>query len=460
MPINFYIWSGAFAFIAVFGIGLFVLTRDPYKKTNRIFCAFTLAIAGWCVGSFLGNIIADPSLALWTMRINYLFGVWVPTLYVQFIYSLSEKGESARQRKQSFFIVCSAILSFLVFTPFFIPSLRQISGYSFLISRPGPVYYGFFIFFSLAMVEVIYQTFRALQSRSGLEFRQFKFVAAANVLAILAGFEYFLRVFGFFSRPPLDDYLLVAYALVLAYGVTRHRLFDVDALVRAFRKERLATLGLLASSINHEIKNPLFVIRGLLDGCMEKKSGLSSETEIMLKKVYSQVERISQVIARINRLAKDEAVKKKAFTECAVLADAFEAASEVVSLVKSGKEVRVICGLSKELPLLAISPGELEEVLINLLANAYDAITAAGEICIKAEQKQKKIAIEILDNGKGIAKDVKRQMFRPFFTTKGNGGVGLGLYLTKEIIERRGGRISIKPNVSSGTCFYIELPAI
>ncbi len=461
MPIELYIWSGAFAFVAVSGVGLFILSRDPEKPINRIFCLFALAVAGWSVGSFFANVIPDPTVALWTMRVNYFCGVWVPALYLKFIYALSAKDSPAKRTKSVIFFVCSVIFSILVFTPYFIPALKKMADYAFLMSQPGPAYYFFFGFFSLAMAEVIFQTISGLRQRVGLEFRQFKFVAAANVLAILAGFEYFMRVFGFFSSPPLDDYILVFYSIVLAYAVTRHRLFDVDTLVRAFRKERLATLGLLASSINHEIKNPLFVIRGLLDDCLENKTGevsIPAKTESALKKVYAQVDRISQVIARINRLAKDDEGKKRS-CEIASLEEALNAAWEVVSLVKNEKEIVLHREFSANLPGLRISPGEMEEVLINLFANAYDAIQSAGQVHVRAEEKKKSVQIEISDNGRGIDQSHMCQMFKPFFTTKKDKGVGLGLYLTKEIVERRGGRIRVKPAKPSGACFMIELPA-
>lgn len=463
MPISLYINSGALAFLALLIIGFFVLSRDPLKKTNRIFCLFSISIACWCVGSFLSNVRGEAAPALLTMRFSYLFGVWVPTLYVSFVYDLSGKRTLEQRRKKVFLKAISFVFSFLVFTPLFIPGLRQIPGYPFWISHAGPVYYAFFIFFSTAMAEVIYQIAVELKRRSGLEYKQFQWVAVANALAILAGFEYFLCVFGVLKRPPFDDYVLVAYAALLGYAVTRYRWLDLDALVRAFRKERLSTLGLLASSINHEIKNPIFVIRGLLDSLLEKETKQPLTTlqrEDILRRIYGQVDRISQVIARINRLALESDIKKGNAFEIASLDETLTAAMEVICLVKTGKNIHFSKNIPSQLPKIKIAEGELEEVIINLIANAYDAIPQTGEISIRAIHSKDNVIIEIEDNGIGLTSKLKKQLFRPFFTAHKEHGTGLGLYLCREIVERRGGRIYVKSNKDAGTCFQIEVAAV
>lgn len=310
---DLYVWSGVFSFVANAAIGFFILSRDPQEKKNRLFCLFSLSVAGWSVGSSLANIIPDKALALWVVRLNYFWGIWTPSLYVHFAHAFSHEDSSLKRRKRIFFYACSALLSPLVFTPFFIPSLRVIENTSFYISRPGPFYYVFFVFFSLAMSEVIFQIFMGLRTRVGLEFRQFKYLAVANFLAIAAGFEYFLRVFGILSRPPLDDYILILSVMILAYGVTRHRLFDVEALVKALRKERLATLGLLASSINHEIKNPIYIIKGLLENSLDEERATFNDPaaiKALLEKIYSQTNRIGDLITRINKLFREGEPKK------------------------------------------------------------------------------------------------------------------------------------------------------
>ena len=456
---DLFVWSGLFSLIANLGIGIFVYTRNPHERKNQLFCLFSFAVGGWSVGSFLVNIIPDKSQALWILRFNYFFGVWTPALYVHLIHSLGQSDTSVKKKKRNLFYLISILLSPIVFIPFFIPSLRIIRNTTFFITQPGPFYYIFFGYFSLAMFEVIFQIFQALKTKVGLEFRQFKFVFVANLLAVMAGFEYFLRVFGFFSRPPVDDYILILYVLVLAYGITRHRLFDVEALVRAFRKERLVTLGLLSSSINHEIKNPLFIIRGFLENCLEKgrPEAKDQETRELLEKIYKQVNRISDVIARFNQLVKTSDSEKLSGVERGSIEMGADHALEMLSLIKGVKEINISKQLDEHLPDVLMNQGELEEIFINLLVNASDAIPRNGWIKISATSSEPKVKIKIEDNGMGMSPLQLKRIFRPFYSTKGEKGVGLGLYITKQIVERRGGKISVRSKESKGTCFEIEL---
>ena len=455
---NLFVWSGLFSFIANFAIGIFVYTRDPEERKNQFFCLFSLGVGGWSVGSFLVNIIPDKSVALWILRFNYLFGVWTPALYVHLIHSLSQSDTPAKKNKRKLFYLNSILLSPVVFTHFFIPSLRIIENTTFYISRPGPLYYFFFAYFTLGMTEVIFQTFQALRNKVGLEFRQFKFVFIANCLAILAGFEYFLRVFGFFSSPPVDDYILILYVLVLAYGITRHRLFDVEALVKAFRKERLVTLGLLTSSINHEIKTPLFIIRGLLENCLERRRPETGnpETKELLEKIYKQANRITEVIARFNNLIKTVESTQFVSSEKGSLEASVDYALQMLSLIKGPKTVNISKQIDSSLPYVLMSQGELEEIFLNLITNAYEASRENGNILISATGFNSIVQVKIEDDGLGMSSQQLRRIFKPFYSTKGEKGTGLGLYITKQIIERRGGKISAKSKEGKGTCFNIE----
>lgn len=455
-----YVLSGLLSFIANVSIGLFVLSRNPQANKNIRFCLFSSAVACWSAGSFLVNIIPDPGTALAVLRGNYFFGVWTPALYVHFIDTFNRPGGKTRRNRVKFFYAGAFLFSFLVFTPFFIPSLRAVGSSSFWISRPGPFYYLFFIYFSAAMGEVILRVFDGLKTRSGLELRQYRFLAIANLLAVTAGFEYFLGVFGFFSRPPLDDYILIADVAILAYAVTRHRLFDVDALVKAFRKERLATLGLLASSIHHEIKNPLYMIKGLLENGLEKEALLRDPQQVrsLLEKAHMQAGRIFDLMNRYNRLFKDPAPANAEAVESAFVEPCLEYALQVMALIAQGKKLEILQAGVKDLPPVLIKPGELEEVLVNLLINACQALPENGRIEISAGQKGKNVRLVIRDNGPGIPSGQLKKIFTPFHSTKGGKGAGLGLYITKEILERRGGKISVKSKAGEGACFEIELP--
>jgi len=225
--------SGLISFVANISIGLFVYSRNPKNKTNVLFALFSLMVSGWSVGSFLENVISNREIALTVLRTNYLFGIWLPPVYIHFAYSLT--ASSVSKKKVLFAAYAfSAILSTLVYTPFFIEDIRllQKEPYGYFISQPGPAYYLFFLFFGVGVCEVLRTTFRGIKLSSGQKRLQFKYITAANAIAVAAGFEYFSRVFGLLKSPPMDDYILVLYTIFLAYAILKHQLLDIRVVIK------------------------------------------------------------------------------------------------------------------------------------------------------------------------------------------------------------------------------------
>lgn len=340
-----------------------------------------------------------------------------------------------------------------------IADLKPISAAGFLITKPGFAYYFFFGFFAIATSEVIFQIFRGIIGKVGLERRQFQYLAAANLLAIAAGFEYFFSVFGFFDRPPLDDYILVFYVVILAIGVTRHQIYDVEAIVKALRRERLATLGLLASSVNHEIRTPLFLIKGTLENVLrdDRPSDFDEKTKAVFEKIYRHANQMSDVIARFNHLAK-KMDSKKAEGGRASIEKVLENVLEMIWVVKGPKSIAIHKNFAAGLPDVLIHESELEEILLNLLTNAVQAIKHEGRIDMMAVKIGERIQLIIEDTGTGISEKQLHRIFEPFHTTKGQAGTGLGLYITKQILDRRGASISVKRKIPSGILFEIQFP--
>ena len=121
---NFYVSSGLYSFLMNLAIGLYVYSRNPRKQTNILFALFSLTVSGWSVGSFFVNVITNPNTALFVLRFNYLFGVWLPSLYLHFIYTLTENASKTSRIKLKLSYLVSFVLSFAVFTPSFIPQLK------------------------------------------------------------------------------------------------------------------------------------------------------------------------------------------------------------------------------------------------------------------------------------------------------------------------------------------------
>ena len=225
--------SGLISFFANLAIGVFVYARNPKNRVNRMFALFSVTISGWSVGSFLENVIPQRELALTVLRSNYLFAVWLPAIYLHFCYSFSTITPQ-KKKILGLAYLFSTLLSTVAYTPLLIKDLRvlQTQPYLYLISAPGPAYYIFSIFFCVSVSLVMQVFLREMRNSKGQRRVQFKYLTVANAIAIAAGLEYFSRVFGVFQSPPLDDYILVVYLFVLAFAIVKHKLMDINVVIR------------------------------------------------------------------------------------------------------------------------------------------------------------------------------------------------------------------------------------
>jgi two-component system NtrC family sensor kinase len=124
--------------------------------------------------------------------------------------------------------------------------------------------------------------------------------------------------------------------------------------------------------------------------------------------------------------------------------------------------IHVDLDLGDSLPIIESDRGQLQQIFLNLVNNAIDAIGKDGKVIIKTRQRdQSSLQIDVMDNGKGISQDIISHIFEPFFTTKDSGekkGTGLGLFITYGIIKKLGGHISVRSTVGVGTTFTVILP--
>ena len=144
------------------------------------------------------------------------------------------------------------------------------------------------------------------------------------------------------------------------------------------------------------------------------------------------------------------------------LNEAVKNALKLLGSQLSSHGVSLTTELSENLPLVAGTPRRLEEVVINLLVNAMQALDSKGspdkEIVCATRQQEDKVILETSDNASGIKEDVLEHLFEPFFTTKPRDGMGLGLSLVQSIVESYGGRVAAFNNLSGGATFRVELP--
>ncbi len=218
------------------------------------------------------------------------------------------------------------------------------------------------------------------------------------------------------------------------------------------RAEHLATLGEMAAGLAHEIRNPLAGIAGVIE-IIGRDLPASSPNREVLSEVQREVLHIKQILSDLLDYARPKPPKSQ-------LADLNLTAEHAVALARQqilSRPIQIELSRAADLPLTEHDPTLVQQVLLNLLLNAIQAIPGSGQIRVELAQRDQFVAISVTDTGRGIAPENLANIFRPFFTTKGQ-GTGLGLSLARRIVEDHGGRIEVSSQVGAGTRFTVWLP--
>jgi two-component system sensor kinase FixL len=223
---------------------------------------------------------------------------------------------------------------------------------------------------------------------------------------------------------------------------------------------RLATADEMASALAHEINQPLMAIATYARGCLRLLKHAAFELEIVregVEQIVIQAERAGDIIGRLRDFVRTgggrrEIVDVKALIEATV-------SLAKIEITQNAIDVRL--RLAANLPPVVVDRVQIEQVLINLLRNAIDALLSSGAsrrtIVITAEAAKAAVEITLCDSGPGIADEVRSRMFEPFVTTKPN-GMGLGLAISRSIVEAQGGHLRLVTTGEAGTGFTFDLP--
>jgi len=226
---------------------------------------------------------------------------------------------------------------------------------------------------------------------------------------------------------------------------------------QVLRKERLAEMGELASSVAHEIRNPLNTIGTItqqLGKDFEPKNN-QSEFKDLTKLVYKEVRRINDIIESFLKFSKPQPINPTVFYS----SELFNQISKQYSALLNEKKISLsINEIWQGNVMWDIT--QMTQVFINLFENAIDAIEKEGKIFIEVKEKSSsKLEIIFNDNGKGIAKEDKDKIFHLYFTTKRKGS-GIGLSIVQKIIAEHNGIISVDSEPNKGTSIIISIPKV
>jgi len=237
------------------------------------------------------------------------------------------------------------------------------------------------------------------------------------------------------------------------------------AQAEAARGEKLASVGLLASGIAHELNNPL---TGVLtfSHLLREKMADGSQDAADLDLVIRETKRCASIIRRLLDFARDKPPEKR-------FADLNQVIEDTARLVKRPANLRdidITLDLDRGLPQVWIDPDQIKQVVMNLLVNAQHAIDGEGGITVRTRRLPQPrklqpsaiagpvVELSVTDTGCGIPEKNFRRIFDPFFTTKIGVGTGLGLSVSHAIVEAHGGTIEVESEVGEGSTFRVYLP--
>jgi signal transduction histidine kinase len=227
--------------------------------------------------------------------------------------------------------------------------------------------------------------------------------------------------------------------------------------------EKMVAMGHMVAGITHEIANPLASMDSLLQLIQRKPERMNEKTLATLREQVARVHRIVQEMKQFARPADGQ-------LQTVPLNDAVQQALEVLRYDKRLGRVEVRQELSPTVGSITLLPQALEQVLINLIQNALDAMepvqgeeqgtSARPALTVRTERREGWCIVEVSDTGHGIPPEHIERLFEPFFTTKPVGhGTGLGLSISYSLVQKLGGSISVRSRVGEGTTFTIRLPA-
>ncbi len=333
----------------------------------------------------------------------------------------------------------------------------------------------------VAVLDVDYRANVFWQELRNLRWRIVGFSLVAAVVALAAGLWYARRI-----ARPLEGMALQAREVaegdftrrlpvtgareVVDLAGTLNRMAaqleaQVDALQRAQLERahaaRLASLGAVAAELAHEMNQPLTAIQGISQGILEQSRDLSPETRQYLQVVVEEARRLRDLSQRLREFSR----RSRGDLQPVDVNGVVRGACLLMGLTARSRGIQLLQDLGRDLPEVMADRQGLEQVVLNLLANALDAVegSTAPRVTLATRladgPQNSGLEICVADNGPGVPSEALPHIFEPFFSTKDSGrGTGLGLPIAQDIVERHGGAIRVETEPGAGSRFRVWLP--
>ncbi len=257
------------------------------------------------------------------------------------------------------------------------------------------------------------------------------------------------------ARPILDPIGRLLGRVEIYRDLTAQRVFHSKLL----QTEKLAALGQMVSGVAHELSNPLTSIAGYAHRLLARQD-LPGRTE-EVRQIYQEAERAGAILRELLLNARETLPERRLVS----LNQVVQRAMDLQRFSLAAEKIRVEIDLDPVLPFVQGDPGHLQQVLINLVGNARQAIEHLGQggtIRLRTRRiGERRVSLEVADNGPGIPQAILARIFDPFFTTKPVGvGTGLGLAIVLSVVREHGGQVHVISPPQGGAVFQIELPAV
>jgi len=224
------------------------------------------------------------------------------------------------------------------------------------------------------------------------------------------------------------------------------------------RTEQLKLVGEWAAELAHEIKNPLAGIKGTVEMLLQEPN-IAAEDKALIGKAVDEIRRIELLLKSLLNFAKPPKLQLLQTDVNDLLEKTISFSLQHPSLTrKNSLPIKIIRDFDHALPETMADPMQLQQIFLNLMLNAIEAMPAGGALAVKTsyDAVMNSVNIAIADTGQGIEQSMLDRIFEPFFTTKRKGS-GLGLAVTRRLIEQHGGDVYVESSPEKGTVFNISL---